>query len=232
MKSSLKILPSLLVMISFFGIAAVKDASAQGVLREILKRMEDHHQKLTSLRANVKMDKFNAQLGEHDISEGTTIYVPQKGRDALVRVDWTKPLQESLAIVNKEYVLYRPHLKQAIRGKVNKAQNSAKGAGSALAFMNMSKAQLQANYTVNYLGQENLSNGTPTWHLELIPKTATSYRSAELWVDGNGMPVQAKVIENNNDSTTVLLHNLQKNVNIRLGDIPISPPKGTKVIEG
>ena len=213
-----------------FGGMAVTQSQAQ-VLREVLKRMEDHYQKLTSLRANVKMDKYNSQLDEHDVSEGTTIYVPQKGRDALVRVDWVKPLQESLAVVNKEYVLYRPHLKQAIRGKVGKAQSSAK-ANSALGFMNMSKAQLQANYTINYLGQENVEGGTPTWHLQLIPKAATSYKSAELWVDGNGMPIQAKVIENNNDGTTVLLSNLQKNITIRTSDIPINLPKGTKIIEG
>lgn len=115
-------------------------------------------------------------------------------------------------------------------GKVNKAQNSAK-ANSAMAFMNMSKAQLQANYTINYLGQENVGTA-PTWHLELIPKTATSYKSAELWVDGNGMPIQAKVTENNSDTTTVLLYNLEKNVSIRGSDIQIHVPKGVKVIPG
>ena len=70
--------------------------------------------------------------------------------------------------------------------------------------MSMSKAQLQSNYTVNYLGQES-AGGTSTWHLELVPKTKTSYKTAELWVDSNGMPIQAKIIEQNNDSTTVFL---------------------------
>ena len=228
MNRSIRISVVVAVLLAAFNIFAVADADAQ-VLREVLKRMDDHYKTLSTLRAGVKMDKFNSQLGEHDISEGTTMYVPQKGRDAYVRVDWVKPIKESLSIVNKEYVIYRPHLAQAITGKVSKAQNNAK-ANSAMAFMNMSKAQLQANYTINYLGQEKVSTGAPTWHLELIPKTASNYRKAELWVDGNGMPIQAKVIENNNDATTVLLFNLEKNTKINLADIPINPPKGTKIV--
>jgi outer membrane lipoprotein-sorting protein len=228
MKRSYRIVTIAVFCLAFFGFAAASDSQAQ-VVREILKRMDDHYQKLSSLRAGVKMDKFNSQLGEHDLSEGTTIYIPQKGRDAAFRVNWTKPQEESLSVVNKKYVIYRPKLNQAYVGTVSKAQNSAK-ANSALAFMNMSRAQLQDNFTVNYLGQENVS-ATPTWHLKLIPKTAASYKTAELWVDGNGMPIQAKVTENNNDTTTVLLFDLQPNVSIRASEIPIKLPKGVKIIQ-
>jgi outer membrane lipoprotein-sorting protein len=219
---------TLLFMLSAVG---VSEGSAQGPgpLREVLKRMEDHYQKLSSLKASVKMDKFNSQLGEHDVSEGTTIYIPQKGKDALVRVDWSKPLQESLAVVNKVYVLYRPHLKQAIKGNVGSGKVKE---DNAFKFLNMSRAQLQANYTVNYIGVENVEGGTATWHLELIPKMASRYKSADLWVDKDGMPIQAKVVENNNDATTVLLSNLQKNITIRTSDIQIQLPKGTKIVDG
>ncbi len=101
-----------------------------------------------------------------------------------------------------------------------------------MAFINMSKEQLKTNYTIKYLGQENVSGGTPTWHLELMPKAATSYKSAELWVDGNGMPIQAKVIENNKDSTTIFLSSLQKNVALKTDVFVIKLPKDTKKIEG
>lgn len=218
------------LVVFLFGAAAVTQGQAQ-VLRTVLTRMENHYRDLKTLTAKVKMDKFNSQLGEHDVSEGSTIYVPQKGRDALVRVEWEKPVEELLSVVNKEYVIYRPRLKQAIKGKVNKAQGNAK-ASSALAFMNMSKSQLQANYTINYLGVENVGDGTPTWHLQLLPKVATSYKSAELWVNKDGLPIQAKVIENNNDTTTVFLYGVSENVTVDASKIPISVPRGTKIIEG
>jgi len=214
-----------------FNAFAVTETKAQGLLNKILNTMDAHYNALTSLQASVKMDKYNSQLDEHDITEGTVKYLPLKGRDALVRIDWTKPVQESLAVVNKEYVLYRPRLGQALIGKVDKAKGNAKS-NSALAFMNMSKAQLKANYNVKFIGQENVSGGIQTWHLELTPKTKTSYKLADIWVDGDGMPIQMRVTENNNDATTVLLSNLQKNLTIKAEVFQINLPKGTRKIEG
>jgi len=154
------------------------------------------------------MDKLNAQLGETDTTSGTTSYLPKTNKRVMyARIDWTKPVEENIVIVGDSYRLFRKRLNQVIEGKVDRSGKDNKVPGNALAFMSMSKAQLQANYTVNYLGQEN-AGGASTWHLELIPKTKTSYKSAELWVNSNGMPVQAKVIEQNNDSTTVLLSNI------------------------
>jgi outer membrane lipoprotein-sorting protein len=214
-----------------FNMFAVTETKAQGAINEILNRMDAHYRALTSLQATVKMDKYNAQLDEHDLTEGTAKYLPLKGRDALVRIDWTKPVEESLAVVNKRYVLFRPRLGQAIVGKVEKAQGNAKS-NSALAFMNMSKAQLKANYNVKYIGQETVAGGIQTWHLELTPKVKTSYKIADIWVDGNGMPIQMRVTENNNDSTTILLSNLDKNSTIPTNVFQINLPKGTKQIEG
>ena len=230
MKRSLRVS---LVAISavFIAMSSSVETPAQGVLGQILKRMEINYQGLKTLRADVKMDKFNAQLGEHDpLTEGVVTYVPQKGRDAIFRIDWQKPVQESLAVVNKEYVMYRWNSTQAIKGKVSQGQKNAK-ANNALSFINMSKAQLQANYNIAYLGQENVG-AVPTWHLELIPKTANNFKKADLWVDGNGMPIQARVTENNSDTTTILLSNLQKNVSINVAEIPIKLPKKIKIIQG
>jgi len=214
-----------------FGSLSVAETPAQGVLQQILKRMEDHYQKLSSLKSDVKMDKFNSQLNEHDVMEGNVVFVPQKGRDAIFRIDWKRPTQESLSVVNKQYIMYRWGSNQAIGGKVSNIKGRGTG-GNAMAFLNMSKTQLQANYTINYLGQESVEGGAATWHLELIPKTAQSYSKSDLWVDGNGMPIQARITEKNNDTTTILLTALQKNVTVNLKEIPIQLPKGTKVIEG
>jgi outer membrane lipoprotein-sorting protein len=85
---------------------------------------------------------------------------------------------------------------------------------------------------VKYLGEETVKSGIKTFHIELTPKAASSYKSAELWVDADGMPVQAKVIEANNDSTTVLLTNIKKNETIKTDVFVINYPKTAKVING
>ena len=215
----------------FFQAFAVTETNAQGVLNEILKRMEVNRNAMKTLRSKVTMVKYNSQLKESDTTEGTSIYLPLKGRDALVRIDWVKPVEEKLAVVNGEYILFRPRLKQAIIGKAKDAKGSGKANG-ALSFMNMSKEELKAKYSIKYLGEEKVAGGIPTWHLELMPKTATNFKMAELWVDGNGMPIQAKVIENNNDTTTVLLSDIKKNATINADEFAIKLPAGTKKIPG
>ncbi|MBA2334658.1 MAG: LolA family protein [Pyrinomonadaceae bacterium] len=217
-------------MLLFSSFAPNETHAQARVLGDILDRMDRNNKTLSSLRADVTMAKQNAQLGgDPEITKGTVIYAPRKGKDALVRIDWIKP-DESLAVVDGEYIIYRPRLNQAYTGKVNKAKGNAKANG-ALAFMNMSRVQLNANYTAAYLGEGTLSEGTKTFHLQLTPKTKTSYKTAELWVDTNGMPLQSKIVENNNDTTTVLLTNLRKNINLKGTDFVINVPGGTKFVK-
>jgi outer membrane lipoprotein-sorting protein len=230
-----KYLRIVLPMIAFAFVlnAFSSQASAQaGVLGEILKRMDNNNKGLVSLKSGIKMNKFNAQLGENDLTEGDLNYIPGKTeKDIYVRINWTKPVVEYLAISRGEYVLYRPRTKQAIVGKVDSAKGNSKS-GGALAFMTMSKAQLRENYDVKYAGEESVGGGVNTFHLVLTPKKPNSYKSADLWVDRNGMPVQAKIVEKNNDTTTVLLTNVDRNATVKASDFKITPPKGTAIVQG
>jgi len=207
-------------------------ASAQGILREILDRMDTNNKGMKSLKSNIKMSKHNSQLDEYDVSEGSVQYLPAASKEQIrVRIDWAKPMVEHLAVGGGEYILYRPRLGQAIVGKVDNAKGNA-GAGGALAFMSMSRAQLKANYDVTYQGEETVNGSVKTWHLLLKPKSGTSYKSADLWVDKDGMPVQAKVVEKNNDSTTIQLTGIERNATLKPDAFAIKPPKNTKIIQG
>ena len=97
--------------------------------------------------------------------------------------------------------------------------------------MNMSKEQLKANYDVKFIGEETVSDGTQTFHLELTPKAAASYKVANLWIDKDGAPRQAKITERNNDTTTVLLKNIQTNVRIDPAIFKIKPAPGTTEVK-
>jgi len=217
-----------------FGTISAGEAKAQGVLKEILSRMDLNYKGLSSLRSDVTLVKYNEQIGKSDTTIGTTSYLPKSSNKKglmYVRIDWTKPVSESIVVIGDDYVMYRPELKQVIKGKANSSKNS-KVPGNALAFVSMSKAQLQANYDVKYVGEEQIKGGTKTWHILLTPKVATSYKSAELWVDSDGMPRQAKINENNDDTTTILLSNISKNSKIDTALFKLSYPKGTKEIQG
>jgi outer membrane lipoprotein-sorting protein len=217
------------VVLTFvFSVFSAVPANAQ--INEVLKRMDDNYKLLTSLRTNVKYEKYDSGLKDSETMEGKAIYLPQKGKNAYFRVDWKAP-DESLAVVNKQYVIYRPKLRQAYVGNTDKKLKNSSGVSGPLAFLNMSKAQMKENYKMRYLGEETLSNGTSVWHLELTPIKAQSYKLAEIWVDKDGMPVQMKTVENNNDTSTVLLGGLEKNITLKGADFKIDLPEGTKIIK-
>lgn len=204
-------------------------AAAQGPLGQILSRMDDHNKALKTMTASVEMVKYNSQLGIPDTTIGTTSYISKVVDGKMyVRIDWTKPVQEQISVIGDSYELYRPRLQQVIFGKTQKAKNSA-SVGGALAFLSMSKDQLKANYDVTYLGEEQVKGGTKTWHLQLNPKSATSYKAAELWVDGDGMPIQAKVVEQNGDSTTILLSSISKNPKLKGSIFKLSTDKAKRI---
>ncbi|MCA1607892.1 MAG: hypothetical protein LC730_00320, partial [Acidobacteria bacterium] len=179
MKRSLRVGILFFTSIFCFG-GTAGETYSQGILQEILTRMDRQNKSLSSLKANVTMVKEDVQLGDSTTTNGTVLYLPQRGDDPLVRIDWIRP-EESLAVVKKRYIIYRPRLKQAYRGSTEKAKGSASSAG-ALSFMNMNRAQLKANYDVAYLSEATLSNRTKTWHLRLTPKNKTKYKFAEVWV--------------------------------------------------
>lgn len=232
MRNFLKLSLTAIALMFLFSAFAVTETNAQKrpPLQEALKRMDDHNKVLQTLKASVRMEKYNKQIDERDISEGNVIYLPQKKGNPYVRIDWITPVEESLAVANGQYVIYRKRLNQVMKGSVDQAKNSGK-ANSALAFINMSKAQLQANYTIRYVGQEDVNGSIGTWHLELTPKSKTSYKMADIWVNKDGMPVMAKVTETNNDTTTVFLSNIKENETINTSVFTIPIPKDAKIIK-
>lgn len=230
MRSFLRIGLMAITFVFVFGAVSVSETNAQ--INQILKQMETRYKKLKTLRANVLSEMYNAQLAESDIFQGSLILLPLKGRNALLRLDWKKPVEESLAVVDKQYILYHPRLNQAYIGEVEAMKKAPSITRSPLAFINMSKAQLKANYSVKYLGAEKLRSGTKTWRLELTPKTAQGYKKADLWIDGNGMPLQMKITQRNGDTNTVLLSGLKKNVRVKRAEFKMNLPKGTKIVKG
>ncbi len=228
----LKRITGLVVFAVVLTVASSTSVSAQGILADILKRMDDNNKALKSLKSDLKMSTYNPQINETDTKDGMVQYLPAPTKEKIsIRIDWSKPLVEHLAVVNGKYIMYRPHISQAIVGSISDSKGAG-NAGGALAFISMNRAQLKANYDVTYIGEATVNGSTKTWQLKLTPKNAGSYREAELWVDSNGMPVQAKVVEKNKNVTTIQLTGVQRNATIPREVFSIKPPGGTKIVQG
>jgi outer membrane lipoprotein-sorting protein len=209
------------------------NAQGPGLVSSILNKMDRNRRSLSSLRAAVMMQKYNAQLRDSDMYYGDVQYVAAQGRDANVRVDWSKPAQEILAVTGGQYTLYRPRLKQAYQGSTKNASSKGK-AGNVLGFaLSMTGAQAKSQYNVSYEGEGELYSGSPhvLW-LKLTPRGNQGFQFAEVWVTDDGMPIQTRVTEKNGDATTVRLTNIQRNPNIPMDAFTLTPPAGTKIVRG
>lgn len=202
------------ILIAALAVTSPQNTNAQGAgfISSIINRMERNRQSLKSLRARVDMVKYNAQIRDEDKYVGIVQYVPAVGRNANVRLDWQSPQKEMLAIRDGQYTLFRPRLNMAYVGRAGQGRGKQ---GVAFEFLNMSRQQLQTRFEpLQYLGEETLWGGVSTSHIKLVPRGGANYKYAEVWVDGSGMPVQTKVVEKNDDSTTVRLTNMEKNAGI------------------
>jgi len=220
-----------LFMLVSLTIVAPKNANGQGagLVSSVLSRLEKNRQTLKTLRAGISMEKYNSQLRESDKFQGVVIYVPGSGRQASVRIDWTRPRQEILAVNNGRYTIYRPTQKIVYTGNSNSRTNKASG---ILEMMYMTRQQLEARFEpVKDVREETLWGGVSTIHLTLVPKGNSSYKYAEIWIDSSGMPVQTKVVEKNDDSTTMRLTGLEKNIKINSDDFNVKYEGDVKIVK-
>lgn len=216
-----------------FGVSQTNAQVDQAIIRELYTRMGENQKTLKTLRSKVRMERYNSQLKEvESTQDGTVMYIPAKGKNANVRIDWTYPQQETLSVVNGEYKLYRPRLGQVIKGKTKEVQK--KDAGSGLQFINMSAQELKQNFDAKWLGSELIANGSVSaYKLKLTPKKPMQYSYAEVWVTPEGMPAQVKMYEKNGDWTNVLLYTVEKNASIKLDQLKLNNlPKDVKVVNG
>ena len=216
--------------VSIISTPKATNGQSAGLVSSVLNRMERNRQSLKSLKASLSMEKYNAQLRDKDQYVGTVLYMPATGRSASVRIEWQRPQHEILAVSNGKYTLFRPRLNVAYQGSSNSKNNKA---GGILDMMYMSKQQLEARFQpVQDVREETLWGGVSTIHLTLVPKGSANYKYAEIWVDSSGMPVQTKMVEKNDDTTTMRLSGMERNLKISEGEFSIKLDPSVKIVKG
>jgi outer membrane lipoprotein-sorting protein len=210
-------------------------AAAQnaGFVSSVMSRMSKSQQSLRTLRANISMWKYNAQLREEDAYQGIVLYIPGPGGTSasFMRLEWTSPQHETLAVAKGSYMFYRPRLGTVIVGNTRSVGGSKNN--DVLQLMGMSAAQLRTRFgEFQDQREETLGGGVWTQHFRVTPKGAASYKYIEVWVDKEGFPVQTKMVEKNDDATTVRLTNVQKNQTIPLDEFTLKLDANVKRVRG
>ncbi len=229
-----KLISSSLVVAFILSVVIVYPATANGqgagLVSSVLNRLEKNRQTLKTLRAGISVAKYNSQLGVEDKYNGVVIYMPGAGRQASVRIDWSSPRREVLAVSNNKYTIFRPALNVAYTGDSRRMKDNK--AGGLMEMLNMSRGQLESRFhPVKDVREETLWGGVSTIHLTLVPKGNAGYKYAEVWIDNGGMPVQTKIVEKNDDSTTMRLTALEKNQKINASDFDIKLDSNVKIVK-
>jgi outer membrane lipoprotein-sorting protein len=233
MKRVFSLVFAMLVMLGAVAPGNYGKASGQsaGLVSSVLNRMERNRQSLKSLRAGISMEKYNAQLRDADRYIGTVVYMPSGGREAAVRIEWNSPQHEILAVNKGKYTLYRPRLRMAYVG--NAKDRDRNKAGGILEMMYMSRQQLEVRFQpVQDVREETLWGNISTIHLTLVPKGNASFKYAEIWVDSSGMPVQTKIVEKNDDATTMRLTKMERNPKVADEEFSLKLDSNVRIVKG
>lgn len=233
MKRVVPIVLAILIAVTGLTAGSPREVNGQtpGLVSTVLNRMESNRRTLTSLRAGLSMEKYNSQLRHSDRYEGMVLYVPAGKSEASIRIEWSSPQKEILAVSKGKYVLFRPRRNEALVGKANSVRGKA-SAGGILDLMYMSRQQLEARFQpVQDIREETLWGGVRTIHLTLVPKGNASFKYAEIWVDMSGMPVQTKIVEKNDDATTMRLRNPEKNIKIDAEQFVVKLDSSVKIVK-
>jgi outer membrane lipoprotein-sorting protein len=204
------------------------------LLTGILNKMEKAHQDLKSLKAEMILERTNTQIGVTDSEFGQLLYKPgpQKSKQKL-RIDYTKPSKDILAVDGDNFVFYQPRIKQAFKGLATKYSKGKQGglAQFITIALDGSLKSASGKYNIGFVKDE-MVEGVMTSVLRLTPKSNDQFTSFDIWVNQqSGFPVRFSGTERNGDMTMFTLKNLELNTNVPNNAFALNLPSGTKIVK-
>jgi outer membrane lipoprotein-sorting protein len=229
---SLAVIAGISLLLASAGRSAPANAQPQ-ILTGILNKMEKAHQDLKSLKAEMVLERTNTQIGVTDSEYGQLIYKPGTAKSKQkLRIDYTKPSKDILAVDGDSFVYYQPRINQALKGLGSKYSKGKQG--GIAQFINIaldgSLKSASGKYNISFVKDETI-DGAMTSMLRLTPKSSDQFTSFDIWINQIGFPVRFCGTERNGDLTMVTLRNLQLNTNVPNGAFALDLPGGTKIVK-
>ncbi len=230
---SLAVIAGISLLIAGADGSASANSQAQ-LLTGILNKMEKAHLDLKSLKAEMVLERTNTQIGVTDSEFGQLLYKPgaKKSKQKL-RIDYTKPSKDILAVDGDNFVFYQPRINQAFKGMASKYSKGKQGglAQFITIALDGSLKSASGKYNIGFVKDE-MVEGVMTSVLRLTPKSNEQFTSFDIWVNQqNGFPVRFSGAERNGDMTMVTLKNLQLNTNVPNNAFALDLPSGTKIVK-
>lgn len=198
-------------------------ASAQDRGIGIIQAAADRYQSVDALCADFTQHLVVPLLGNERTGVGRIC----QARPNRFAMRFTDPDGDRVVIDGEWVWIYYPSLdeKQVIRTPVAQQQG---GHDFHREFLD----DPEAKYQVTYEGDDTV-DGRATHRLRLVPRQATSYRSAELWID-QGTPTLRRIRfqEENGTVRTITLTNIDFASDPEGAWFTFTPPPGAHIISG
>ena len=222
------------ISLLFTGADRRADVKAQPqLITGILNKMRKAHQELKSLKAEIIQEKTNTQIGVTDSTFGQLLYKPGAGKSKQkLRIDYTKPSQDILAVDGDKFVYYQPRINQAVRGLASKL---TKGKQDGLAHiltkvLSGSLESMSSEYELSFVKDE-MVEGVMTSMVRAIPKSNNQFKSIDIWINQQtSIPVRFSATERNSDVTMFTFKNMKLNENVSDERFKLSLPSETKIV--
>ncbi|MBO0725504.1 MAG: outer-membrane lipoprotein carrier protein LolA [Blastocatellia bacterium] len=228
----LAVIAGIFILLASAGRSASANAQPQ-ILTGILNKMEKAHQDLKSLKAEMVLERTNTQIGVTDSEYGQLIYKPGTAKSKQkLRIDYTKPSKDILAVDGDSFVYYQPRINQALKGLGSKYSKGKQGglAQFITVALDGSLKSASGKYNISYVKDETI-DGAMASMLRLTPKSSDQFTSFDIWINQNGFPVRFCGTERNGDLMMVTLRNLQLNTNVPNNAFALDLPGGTKIVK-
>lgn len=204
-------------------------ASANGKLDEVLANMERAARSIKTIEADMRQEKRDRQIGGKEVYAGRILFSHAAKNTDRVRINYTIPQGQIVAVLGNDIFLYQPAINQVIITS-RQAQASKNQEFSFIATPYKSVPELKSQYNIVYVGDEQIESNS-TAKLELTPKAKSSVQKLTLWVNQSSwLPIQYQVVEKNNNITTFVLSNMKLNGGLSAGAFKVTWPAGTKVV--
>lgn len=213
------------------GVAATSAAgqSTNPLVTGILDKMARAANGLRTMRATLRQQKINTQLGIKDaVEEGTLLYKPERNGKTLLRIDYHTPEVKTVLVNGDRFQLYQPQINQALEGTIK--ENSK---ASSVGFFSLRiDGKSLSTYEISYVKDEVI-DGIPTVQIELKPRdlAKAGFKTKNVWIDKvSWLPVQFQITEKNSDVTWFRLNNVEQNGQIADSAFKLQYKSGTQIV--
>jgi outer membrane lipoprotein-sorting protein len=199
-----------------------------GELESVLDRIDKAGADFRAMSAHVHRVSHTAVINEDNVDSGTMLLKRPKARDMRMLVDLTQPDAKTVAFQGRKLEVYYPKIQTVQEFDVGKSRELLDQ--FFLVGFGTSAADLERAYEIRLLGPETIE-GQKTERLELIPKSKEvrdHLLKFELWISGDGYPVQQKFYLPGGDYMLVTYSDMKINPDLPDSALKLHLPKNVK----